>query len=215
MNLEQLEGRFSALGVGYKTADVDKLNRQLIREGADLSFLKELVLTRQEFHRTYFQVSLAQRKTLAEKLDFIEENFYNLEDWWHVDQLQVFLRGHLDFDITYERAKEYVKHPHPFARRVGYVLFIPTLVKGDCFEKLTELFHEDEEYYVVMAEAWLISYLAIYHPEKTLEWMKKKPLKYNIAGRAIQKICDSYQIPKETKEKFKALRALYKENENH
>ena len=172
MNLEQLEKRFSALGVGYKTADVDKLNKQLIREGADVSFLKDIILTRQEFHRTYFQVSLAQKKTLTEKLDFIEENFYNLEDWWHVDQLQVFLRGHLDFALTYERAVEYVKHPHPFARRVGYVLFMPTLVKENCFEKLITLFRDDDEYYVVMAEAWLISYLAIYHPEKTLEWMK-------------------------------------------
>ena len=87
---------------------------------------------------------------------------------------------------------------------------MPRLVKGDHFEEIVKLFREDEEYYVVMAEAWLISYLAMNHPEKTLEWLKTKPLRYNIIGRAIQKICDSYQISEENKEKFKAVRKLYK-----
>lgn len=210
MNYLELKGRFDALGNGYKTADVDRLNRQLIREGVDVSFLKDIILSEQRYHRTYFCVSLAGLKTLEEKLRFIEDNFYNLEDWWHVDQLQVFLKGHLRFDYTYEKAKEYVLHPHPFARRVGYVLFMPTLVKGDHFEEIIKLFHDDDHYYVVMAEAWLISYLGMYHTEKTYEWLKTKPLKYNIVGKGIQKICDSYRISFEDKERFKALRELYR-----
>ncbi len=211
MNYSELKERFDALGNGYRTADVDRLNKQLIREGADVSFLKDIVLNEQKYHRTYFQVSLGQMETLEEKLGFIEDNFNNLEDWWHVDQLIQFVDKELNFDTAYPRAEEYVKHPHSFARRWGYVIFMPTLVKGDHFEEIIKLFREDDEYYVVMAEAWLISYLGIYHPEKTLEWLKTKPLKYNIVGRGIQKICDSYRISSENKEKFKAVRKLYRE----
>ena len=61
-----------------------------------------------------------------------------------------------------------------------------------------------------MAEAWLISYMAIYYPEKTLKYIAGCPLKYNIIGRAIQKICDSFRISNEYKNKFRELRSLYK-----
>ena len=210
MTISNLKKRFENLGENYKTADVDRLNRALIKEGADVSCLKDVVLTKQQFHRTYFQVSMGQMKTVAERLDFIENNFELLNDWWHVDQLTQFVGKDFSFDEAYERAKGYVMHPHPFARRWGYVMFMPKLVKGDYFDEIVRLFHDDEEYYVVMAEAWLISYLGIYHPIRTLEWLKTKPLKYNIVGRGIQKICDSYQIPTETKENFKSIRRIYK-----
>lgn len=209
MTFLDLENRFNALGNNYKTSDVDKLNRSLIKEGADVSFLSDKIICRQEFHRTYFQVSMGQMKGLSERLEFIEQNFYNLQDWWHVDQLTQFLGKDIDFDLCYQKASEYVNHSHPFARRWGYVIFMPTLVKGNHFDEIIKLFCDDEEYYVVMAEAWLISYLGVYHPDKTLQWLKTKPLKYNIVGRAIQKICDSYRISNDVKEKFKALRKIY------
>lgn len=211
MDLLILEKRFEALGSNRRTADVDRLNKQLIKEGADVSFLRDIALEKQKFHRTYFQVSMGELKTVKERLDFIEDNFMLLQDWWHVDQLTQFIGRGLTFDEAYRRAKDYVRHSHPFARRWGYVIFMPTLVKEDRFDDLTSLFIDDDEYYVVMAEAWLISYMGVYHPDKTLEWLKTKPLKYIIVGRAIQKICDSYRVSDEVKNKFKALRSLYKE----
>lgn len=210
MTINDFEKRFAALGEKYKTADVDRLNKALIKENADVSCLKNIVLERQEFHRTYFQVSMGQMKSVCERLDFIEENFYNLNDWWHVDQLTQFVGKELSFDEAYDRAKKHVEHPYPFARRWGYVIFMPRLVKGDYFDEIVKLFRDEEEYYVAMAEAWLISYLAIYHPERTFEWLKTKPLKYNIVGRGIQKICDSYRISEEWKNEFKRIRSLYR-----
>ena len=61
-----------------------------------------------------------------------------------------------------------------------------------------------------MAQAWLISYLAIYEPEKTLEYLSTCPLNYNIVGKAIQKICDSFRINESTKTMFKYIRKYYK-----
>ena len=56
MNLQDFEKEFSALGKDYKTKDVDRFNRELIKRGVDVSFLRDIVLDRHEFHRTYFQV---------------------------------------------------------------------------------------------------------------------------------------------------------------
>ena len=78
MNLEQLEHEFELLGKNKVTKDVDRLNKRLIKEKVDVSFLKNIVLEKQRYHRTYFQVSLGQMKTIEEQFAFIEENFYNL-----------------------------------------------------------------------------------------------------------------------------------------
>ena len=211
MNLQEFEKEFSKLGTNFKTKDVDRFNRELIKKGVNVSFLRDIVLTKQEYHRTYFQVSMGQINAIEDKLKFIEDNFDKLDDWWHVDQLSQFIGKQFIFDLAYEKAKEYINSDMTFARRWGYVIFMPTLVKdasraGD----IIKLFKDDDEYYVQMAEAWLISYLGIYAPEKAYEFIKGCPLKYNIIGKAIQKICDSYRVTDEWKDKFKALRKLYK-----
>lgn len=212
MNLKEFEKEFSKLGNNYKTKDVDKFNKQLIKNNIDVSFLKNIVLEKQEYHRTYFQVSLGRLKTIDEQFLFLEDNFHLLKDWWHVDQLQQFIKKDITFDYAYNKALEYIKSDMPFVRRWAYVMFMPTLVKDKKgFSKLVSLFQDDDEYYVVMAEAWLISYMAIYHPDKTIKYIKTCPLKYNIMGKAIQKICDSYRISDDYKNRFKELRKLYKE----
>ena len=211
MTLWEFEAEFQKLGSEYKTKDVDRLNRELIKRNAAVSCLRDIVLERQEYHRTYFQVSLAQRKTIEDKCLFIEENFDKLQDWWHVDQLSQFVDKELTFDFGYEKAKVYVQSELPFARRWGYVLFMPSLVKEvGAAEKIFPLFKDDDEYYVQMAEAWLISYLGIYEPEKTLAYLEGCPLKYNIAGKGIQKICDSFRVSRDWKERFKEVRKKYK-----
>lgn len=211
MNLLEFEAEFSKLGNDYKTKDLDRWNRSLIKRHEDVSFLSDLILSEQKYHRTFFQVSLAQLETIEEKFAFIEENFEKLQDWWHVDQLSQFVDKYLTFDFAYEKAEKYIKSEQTFARRWAYVMFMPTLVKDTkAAEKLFRLFQDDDEYYVQMAEAWLISYLGIYYPEETLEYLKGCPLKYNIAGKAIQKICDSFRVSNENKARFKEVRKLYK-----
>lgn len=211
MNIKEFEVEFSKLGDNYKTKDVDKFNKNLIKKKINVSFLKNIILEKQEYHRTYFQVSLGQLNTIEEQFKFIEDNFELLQDWWHVDQLTQFLKE-IPNEFAYKKAKEYIKNEMSFARRWGYVLWMPTLVKDkDNFENIKNLFKDDNEYYVQMAEAWLISYMAIYHTKETLEYLKTKPLNYNIMGKAIQKTLDSFRVQKEDKEKFKEIRKLYKE----
>ena len=65
---------------------------------------------------------------------------------------------------------------------------------------------DDGEYYVQMAEAWLIAELTVHEPELVHQWLSQNGLKYNINGKAIQKICDSFRVADEWKERFKALR---------
>ena len=197
----------TAVGPSFKMADLDRFNRELIRRGTDVAFLKDLVLKRQEFHRTYFQVSMARLPDAATQFAFLEENFDLLQDWWHVDQLTQFLHK-VEFDFALGKASTYALDRRPYVRRWAYVLFIPSLLKEPgAAERLFSLFRDDDEYTVQMAEAWLISCLAIQKPKETLDFLRNSRLRYNITGKAIQKICDSFRVTDAWKERFKSLRA--------
>ncbi|MEE0953564.1 MAG: hypothetical protein U0L60_06110, partial [Ruminococcus sp.] len=100
-----------------------------------------------------------------------------------------------------------------FVRRWGYVLWISKLCRdGAHVDELLSLMKNDDAYYVQMAQAWLIAELAIFFPEQVRRWMEgENTLSYSINGKAIQKICDSFRISAENKERFKALRPKLKE----
>lgn len=196
-----------------KTKDVDSYNKRLIKNKQDVSDLETHVLDDQLVHRTFFQVSLGNLKDLNLQLKFIEDHHLLLQDWWHVDQLLQFLKRPVSFKIIYPLAKRYIKSAHPFLRRWGYVIFLSGSMKEkEHTKEILSLIKDDDEYYVQMAEAWLICDLAVYNFDEVYEFLNQTKIKYNITGRAIQKICDSYRITDENKQKVKLLREKLKTN---
>lgn len=199
--------------INCKTADVDKYNKKLIKEKCDVSDLKEYVLIDQSVHRTYFQVSLGLLESIEEQFAFIEQNEDLLQDWWHVDQLTQFVKKPIDFEFAFAKAKQYILSLKPFVRRWGYVLFLTGLQKEPAnTSSILSLMKDDDEYYVQMAEAWLICDLAVFNVDCVYEFVENSKMQYNILGKAIQKICDSYRITDEYKGKFKKLREKIKKN---
>ena len=208
---EKVLSDIASLGKGHKTADVDRLIKKYIREGADVSLLREHILSKQSLHRIYFFVALKQMKDVRGRWEFIHNNLL-FTDWWHTDQLIKFVND-MDFDEAFGYAKEYVKSDDPFIRRWGYVMFISKLCRDEKnLGKILTLFKNDEHYTNQMAEGWLICELTVFFPERMLAWFENEnELNYKINSKAIQKICDSYRITEETKERFRALRKTMKE----
>ena len=200
-----------ALPENYKTKDVDALISRYVREKYDVSCLREFVLSEQDLHRIYYYVSLKQIRDVNARAEFIDRNLL-FSDWWHTDQLIKFVSA-LDFKTAMRYAKRYVKSRDLFVRRWGYVMWISKLCRdAQHVDDILALMKNDDEYYVQMGQAWLIAELAIFFPERVLEWMENENgLYYNINGKVIQKICDSFRISSENKEKFKALRQRLRE----
>jgi 3-methyladenine DNA glycosylase AlkD len=187
----------------YKTADVDKLIRRYVKEKADVSALRPYILSQQQLHRIYYFVSLDQIQDPPQRMAFIHENLL-FSDWWHTDQIIRYV-ANLNFDEALRYAKEYVCSEDLFIRRWGYVLFISRLGRGRA-KDLLPLMKDDAHYYVQMAQAWLITELAIFEPEFVHHWLGNCGLKYNITVKAIQKIIDSFRISDFWKAEFRKLR---------
>jgi len=205
---QQVQKDLNTLPEHYKTGDVDRLIRQYVKQKADVSALRPYILSEQPFHRIYYYVSLKQIKDVDQRMAFIHENLL-FSDWWHTDQIISYVAD-LEFDTALRYAKNYIHAEDPFIRRWGYVLFISKLCKAHVAQILP-LMHDDDHYYVQMAQGWLIAELAVHEPETVHVWMQKNDLKYNINGKAIQKICDSFRITDEWKTEFKKLRPALRE----
>lgn len=205
---EQVQRELDSLPVHYKTRDVDRLIRTFVKARADVSELRPYILAEQQFHRIYFYVSLDQIRDVEQRMVFIHENLL-FADWWHTDQIIRYVAD-LDFDTALRYAKAYIRSEDPFIRRWGYVLFISRLGRNHAAQ-LLPLLQDDDHYSVQMAQAWLISELAVQEPEAVHAWLRGNDLKYNINGKAIQKICDSFRISDEWKEKYKKLRPELRE----
>ena len=206
MNLKKkIQADIDALPQNYKTADVDKLIRGYVRDRLNLSPLRDFVLSEQQFHRIYFHGSLKQIADADERLKWIDNNLL-FAAWWHTDENIKFVRD-ADINLALKYAARYVSDTDPFVRRWGYVLFISKLCRNrDNLTDILALLRNDEHYYVQMAEAWLIAELTVFFPEDILAWLPCSSLKYNICGKATQKICESYRISSDYKERFKKLR---------
>lgn len=200
---QQVQQDLDNLPQPYKTADVDGIIRQYVKQKADVSDLREHILSEQQFHRIYFYVNLDQMKNVYDRMAFIHENLL-FSDWWHTDQVISYVAT-LDFETALQYAKTYIQDQDPFIRRWGYVMFISPLCIGHA-EQLLPLIKDDDAYYVQMAQAWLAAQLAIREPEAVYRWLGQNDLKYNINGKAIQKICDSFRVDHYWKEQCKKLR---------
>ena len=200
-----------ALPSDYKTKDIDALIRRYVKEQYDMSALRGEILTEQRLHRIYFYTSLKQIKSVYDRAAFIDNNLL-FSDWWHTDQLIRFVSA-LDYETARRYSEKYLQSADLFVRRWGYVLWISKLCRdGAHVDELLSLMKNDDAYYVQMAQAWLIAELAIFFPEQVRRWMEgENTLSYSINGKAIQKICDSFRISAENKERFKALRSKLKE----
>ena len=200
-----------ALPSDYKTKDIDALIRRYVKEHYDMSALRGEILTEQRLHRIYFYTSLKQIKNVYDRAAFIDNNLL-FSDWWHTDQLIRFVSA-LDYETARRYSEKYLQSADLFVRRWGYVLWISKLCRdGAHVDELLSLMKNDDAYYVQMAQAWLIAELAIFFPEQVRRWMDgENTLSYSINGKAIQKICDSFRISAENKERFKALRPKLKE----
>lgn len=158
-----------------------------------------------ELNSFYINIGLKQCKTLNEKVDFIEKNISHIDTWAITDSsYQLF--DFKDFDEAMPVIERFINYKHEFLIRYGYLFLFNYVKNPQYFEKITSFFKNSDFYYVVMVEAWVISYLFMFHFEKTFDYLKCADLNLDLKIKSIQKAIDSYRLSKEQKDLLKKLR---------
>lgn len=104
--------------------------------------------------------------------------------------------------------KKYISSNNPWYIRFGLVLLLDYYIDDEYIDKVLEICTsiKNDEYYVKMANAWLISICYIKYKEKTLKIINTNKLDAFTHNKAIQKIRESYRVSKEDKDYLNTLK---------
>ena len=92
--------------------------------------------------------------------------------------------------------------------RFALVLLLDYYINDDYIDELYSIIDsiKSDDYYVEMANAWLISICFIKYPDKTIKYLLNNNLDKFTYNKSIDKICDSYRVDKTYKDELKKLK---------
>lgn len=152
-----------------------------------------------EVNFIYINISLKRMKTAEEKVKFIKENI-NLVSSWGTSDSTYQLVKFKSFEDALKVMKEFTSSNNEFLMRYGYLFMFFYYKDEKYFDNMVKLFKNSDYYYVQMVEGRILSMLYVYHPFKTLEYLKTSNLSNKIQSICIQKVMDSRVVSIENKE---------------
>ena len=151
----------------------------------------------------YFGLALSRTKTIEEQLEFLKENIKKARSWAITDCVQTYLKKS-DFDAFIKFFKNLHDSDFTYERRFCYVFGLKHSKNPRIFE-IFPLIRPNEEYMVMMAEAWLLATIAIQYPDEVFTYLEHLN-DIILKRKTISKMCDSFRIHPEQKVRFKSLR---------
>lgn len=191
--------------LGLYSKEVDSL----IKEFKDVDF--PILKNRNCFELVfiYISINLKQMKNLAEQAFFLKNNVDIIESWATTDSTYQLLKIK-KFEEAIEFFNEFSSIDNEMLIRYAYLIFFKFKDKKECVEQIFSMIKDSKYYYVNMVEAWLLSFIYINFPEETYAYLEKSNISLDIKLKAISKVCDSFRVDKNEKEKVKELRKKLK-----
>ena len=151
----------------------------------------------------YFGLSLVRLDNIDAQLTFLKQNIKKAKSWVITDTISSYVRKcpfekYWDFYLSLYHSK------HTYDRRFAYVLGLKHYQDERILGVLDKL-TLNEEYMVMMSEAWLLATIAINYPNQIFDYLSNCS-DLTLKRKAISKICDSFRFDESTKNHFKSLR---------
>ena len=101
--------------------------------------------------------------------------------------------------------KQYINSDKEYEIRFALVMYLNYFLTDEYIDEILQKIDkiENKEYYVQMATAWLVSTAYVEQREKTETFLQQNNLDKFTQNKSIQKICESYRVSKEDKEKLR------------
>lgn len=191
--------------IGVRTPILKKIAKE-ISKGDYLSFFK------QNKHVYYEECVLhglviGYLKLPCDEILKLIDDFLPFNNNWAtnditVSNLKIFKK--MDFDVVLK----YINDKDPFAIRFGLVIILSYFINDENIDKILSICNniKSDNYYVQMANAWVISVCFIKQRDKTYPFLLNNNLDNFTLNKAIGKICDSYRVSIDDKKKLKESR---------
>ena len=178
--------------------EIARTNHKEFLENAQDEYYEELVL--QGLVIGYAKISL------EETFKYLEKFVPKINSWAVCDTTCSNLKITKKYmNQMWEFLEQYINSKNEYEIRFALVMYLNYYLTDDYIDEILQKVDEIEnkEYYVQMAIAWLISFAYIKQKDKIEKYLLKNNLDKFTQNKSIQKICESFRVSKEDKEKLK------------
>ena len=188
--------------IGLMTPTLKKLIQEHYKD-EDLKLSDFEVGEYQEIDIFYLVTALKRAKTYKEQMEFLKKNLYFVKGWAVTDVLNQYLKK-ATFAEYFPYFEHFAKCKSTYEARFAYIGMLKHYESPE-IERIVPYIRYNEEYMVMMAEAWLLATIAIKHSDFVYGLLKDMDDEV-LKKKTISKMVESYRISKEDKERVKALR---------
>ncbi len=195
--------------IGICTPKLKEIAKELIKTNNYQNFIKFSKYETYEEKIIYGLIIGYLKCDFKAQLELLN-NFIPLIDNWAIND--IVCANLKNFKKNQEEGYKYIelciKSSNPWQIRFGLVLLLDFYINDNYIDKILEVCNSinSNEYYVKMANAWLISICYIKYKNKTNKFLKNNKLDDWTYNKSIQKIIESTRISKEEKEILKQLK---------
>lgn len=194
--------------IGVRIPNLRKLAKQIAKENPQ-EYLKKAP---QEYYEERMLQGLIigyMKADLGERLAYLDQ-FVPIIDNWAVCDCCTSTYKFTDKypKEMWEYIQKYLSSHREFELRFAIIMLMDYYLTEEYIDQVLEIYNniQHEGYYVKMGVAWAISMAYVKFPEKTMKLLKNNHLDDFTYNKALQKMIESYQIDKETKQKLREMK---------
>jgi len=192
--------------IGIKTNILKKIAKEIYK-GNYKDFLSIIENNYYEENLLYGLI-LTNIKDINILLPYLNKYVLIIDNWASCDltisNLKI-VKNNKEIFFTY--ILDNINNNHSYTRRFGYVLLLNCYIEKEYLNKIFKLCNiPNNDYYVNMSIAWLISMCYIKYKDETLNYLNNNKLNKFTYNKTIQKIIESNQVSKEEKNILKTMK---------
>ncbi len=194
--------------IGVCIPELRKLAKTITRQDFR-KFLREV--ENQYYEETMIEgiVIAAAKMAFAERLDYLRKFIPKIDNWAVCDCVAASFRLYEDEKrMMWDFLKTLQTSQEEFTLRFMLVMFLDHYLEAPYLDEIIKILNgiKSNDYYVNMAEAWLIAEMFTVNREKTLQFLQNNRLSDFTHNKAIQKARESYRVSNADKQKLLSLK---------
>lgn len=187
--------------IGIKTPILKDIAKKIYKSGNYKEFLN--IVNHNLYEENMIHAFIIGFITDYDEMLYYLDKFIKYIDNWAIcdlmcSNLKIISKN---LDKSFKLIKKLIKTNSEFKIRVGLVLLLNYYINDNYIDEIFNITNNinNEEYYIKMAIAWLLSICYIKYPIKTIDYLKNNNLSNWVQNQTIQKIKESNRVTSKDK----------------
>lgn len=194
--------------IGVRLPELRKMAKQIAKENP-YEYLESAPKEYYEERMLQGLIIGYMQSDLEERLKYLDKFVPIIDNWAVCDcctSTYKFTKNYLKEMWKY--IQKYLTSHREFELRFAIIMLMEYYLTKEYIDQVLEIYDNihHEGYYVKMGVAWAVSMAYVKFPEETEVFLQNNHLDDFTYNKALQKMIESYQVDKETKQKLKKMK---------